>query len=129
MTLSFKAILISPFLTSLIFASSCQSDKQEDSAFLSCKYKLAYVNFSGQDVKVTYSDKIIYSGFISSGDPSTGINFIQEININNSGKLKVVIDNASFSVKISNPCQYDVVYIQPYEPMLLVTDDHIPLLD
>lgn len=93
-----------------------------------CDYTLAYTNFSGNNVELLYGEEMLYSGYISIGDESTGLNFTQNISIEKDGVMVVVVDGQKHSIEVENYCSHSVVYVQSYEPFLRLTDDKEPIV-
>jgi len=123
-----RNVALYAILLSFPFIQCCTPKTSHESSTQICPYTLAYVNFSGSDVKLTYGNNLIFDGFISLGDESTGLNFTQKISVTEDSQLNIIVDGNEQTIEVKPYCNYDVVYIQPYEPFLRLTDDTHPIV-
>ena len=118
------------FLSSLLISliQACAPASLEGGSKTDCLYTFAYVNFSGSNVEFFSDEEVLFSGFISLGDQSTGLNFTQKTMLSDMNEFSVTIDNKKYVKEMSGKCMGGVVYIQPYKPFLRVTEDTDPIV-
>lgn len=119
-------LFVSSFAILLIQA--CTPASLKHGSKIECSYTFAYTDFSGSDVELFSDEDNLFSGFISLGDQSTGLNFTQKITLADMNEFSVTIDNKKYVKKMPGNCMDGVVYIKPYEPFLRVTEDIDPIV-